>query len=123
MWSGKTEVQTYGPRLACQAIVNAHQERRLRWAVIPKGCILGNSVNHIEMNQAILNRLSAAKGDLQKALEWMCDQLNSTRFGRLGKGLVCQQQRQQLRIEMLLFNLDLKVVLKKSLNDERTLHL
>ena len=45
MWSGKSDVQSYGPRLACQAIVNAHQERRLRWAVIPKGCILGNSVN------------------------------------------------------------------------------
>ena len=118
MWSGKAEVQTYGPRLACQAIVNAHQERRLRWAVIPKGCILGNSVNHIEMNQAILNRLSAAKGDLQKALEWMCDQLNQRDLDDWAKAWSANNNVNNYELEMLPLQLELRVVLKKSRNDE-----
>ena len=108
MWSGKTEVQTYGPRLACQAIVNAHQERRLRWAVIPKGCILGNSVNHIEMNQAILNRLSAAKGDLQKALEWMCDQLNQRDLDDWAKAWSANNNVNNYELEMLPLQLGLE---------------
>ena len=108
MWSGKTEVQTYGPRLACQAIVNAHQERRLRWAVIPQGCILGNSVNHIEMNQAILGRLTAAKGELQKALEWMCDQLNQRDLDDWAKAWSANNNVNNYELEMLPLQLGLE---------------
>jgi len=106
MWSGVTEIQSYGPRLACQAIVNAHQERRLRWAVIPKGCILGNSVNHIEMNQAILNRLTATKGNLQNALEWMCQQLNQRDLDDWAKAWSANNNVNNYELEMLPLQLD-----------------
>ena len=71
MWCGSTEPK-FGPRLACQAIVNAHQDRRLRWAVIPAGCVLGNSVNHIELHEDIQQRLISVHGSLETALKWMC---------------------------------------------------
>ena len=106
MWSGVTEIQSYGPRLACQAIVNAHQERRLRWAVIPKGCILGNSVNHIEMNQAILNRLTATKGNLENALEWMCQQLNQRDLDDWAKAWSANNNVNNYELEMLPLQLE-----------------
>ena len=65
-WAGDNH-PTYGPRLACQAIVNAHQERRLRWAVILEGSVLGNSVNHIELHQDIQSRLM----DDTRTLVWI----------------------------------------------------
>ena len=116
MWSGKSEVQSYGPRLACQAIVNAHQERRLRWAVIPKGCILGNSVNHIEMNQAILTRLAATKGDLQKALEWMCEQLNQRDLDDWAKAWSANNNVNNYELEMLPLQLGVETGIEEVLN-------
>jgi hypothetical protein len=75
MWIGEQPTHQ-GPRLACQAIVNAHQERRLRWAVIPANCVLGNSVNHIELHKDIEKRLTDEHGNLHNALSWLCKHLN-----------------------------------------------
>jgi hypothetical protein len=76
MWAGSTNY-SHGPRVACQAIVNANQERRLRWAVIKDGCVLGNSVNHIELSKASEEFLAISKGSLLKGLYWLCDLLNA----------------------------------------------
>jgi len=75
MWAGSTNY-SYGPRVACQAIVNANQERRLRWAVIKDGCVLGNSVNHIELSSASEEFLAISRGSLLKGLQWLCSLLN-----------------------------------------------
>ena len=66
-------------RIVCQAIVNAQQTRRLRFAVIPAGCVLGNSVNHLQLTpeaRAELRRF-AGGGD---GLDWLCDLLNDERL-------------------------------------------
>ena len=118
MWSGKTEVQTYN--LAWPAKQSSmRQERRLRWAVIPQGCILGNSVNHIEMNQAILNRLAAARGDLQKALEWMCNQLNQRGLDDWAKAWSANNNVTNYELEMLPLELGLESELKRSQTERR----
>ena len=38
--------------MACQAIVNTQKGRRLRWAVVPPDCVLGNSVNFLQLPEA-----------------------------------------------------------------------
>ena len=43
VWTGDKK-STAGPRIACQAILNSNDDRRLHWAVIPEGCVLSNSV-------------------------------------------------------------------------------
>ena len=67
-----------GPRIACQAILNSNDNRRLHWAVIPEGCVLSNSVNFLEfseeVSEAILNR---GGGSLILGLEWLCKVMNS----------------------------------------------
>jgi hypothetical protein len=76
MWVGEDH-PNFGPRLACQAIVNAHQDRRLRWAVIPEGSVLGNSVNHIELHEDIQTRLASEHPTVEDGLQWLCNHLNN----------------------------------------------
>lgn len=92
MWIGEQPTHQ-GPRLACQAIVNAHQERRLRWAVIPANCVLGNSVNHIELHSDIEKRLTDEHGNLHNALNWLCDHLNDNDLDEWAS-MGCKQQCQ-----------------------------
>lgn len=41
---------TQAERIACQQISNARQERRLKWALVPKNHVLGNSCNFIAVD-------------------------------------------------------------------------
>jgi hypothetical protein len=100
MWCGGTEPK-FGPRLACQAIVNAHQERRLRWAVIPAGCVLGNSVNHIELHEDIQERLVSLHGTLEKALQWMCTLLNDEDLDEWARAWSANNNVNNYELEML----------------------
>lgn len=100
MWCGSSDSK-YGPRLACQAIVNAHQERRLRWAVIPSGCVLGNSVNHIELHEDIQERLIGSHGTLEKALHWMCGLLNAKDLDEWARAWSANNNVNNYELEML----------------------
>ena len=100
MWCGSGDSK-YGPRLACQAIVNAHQERRLRWAVIPTGCVLGNSVNHIELHEDIQERLVKSHGTLEKALHWMCGLLNAKDLDEWARAWSANNNVNNYELEML----------------------
>ena len=77
LWVGESN-NSVGPRIACQAILNSNDNRRLHWAVIPEGCVLSNSVNFLEfseeVSEAILNR---GGGSLILGLEWLCKVMNS----------------------------------------------
>ena len=86
MWCGAERNLKFGPRLACQAIVNAHQDRRLRWAVIPAGCVLGNSVNHIELHEDIQAAVSISLHGIawKQALQWMCHACSTTKISTSG---------------------------------------
>ena len=100
MWVGE-EHQFFGPRLACQAIVNAHQERRLRWAVIPEGSVLGNSVNHIELHDEIQDRLVAEHHSFEGGLQWLCNYLNNSDLDEWARAWAANNNVNNYELEML----------------------
>ena len=75
LWTGSINPPAR-PRLACQAIVNAQHTRRLYWVVMPGDCVLGNSVNWLDLPDDVVDRLTTAHGDLERGLHWLCDRLN-----------------------------------------------
>lgn len=100
MWTGPTNY-SHGPRVACQAIVNANQERRLRWAVIREGCVLGNSVNHIELSKASEEFLAISKGSLPKGLDWLCGLLNDENIDIWARVWAANNNVNNYELEML----------------------
>ena len=100
MWVGEDH-PTYGPRLACQAIVNAHQDRRLRWAVIPDGSVLGNSVNHIELHEDIQARLSMDHDSMESGLQWLCNHLNNNDLDEWARAWAANNNVNNYELEML----------------------
>ena len=99
-WRGAIKAPKY-PRLACQAIVNAQQLRRLRWVVLPAGCVLGNSVNHLELPEEVANRLSDQRGNLKSALGWLCDLLNDQRLDAWARAWAANNNVNNYELEML----------------------
>ena len=89
------------PRLACQAIVNAQQTRRLRWIVLPARCVLGNSVNHLQIPEDVLNLLTDEFGGLQQALEWLCELLNSERLDAWARAWAANNNVNNYELELL----------------------
>ncbi|MDE0557827.1 MAG: hypothetical protein OSB30_05070 [Candidatus Poseidoniaceae archaeon] len=100
MWIGESS-QRYGVRIACQAIVNAHQDRRLRWAVISDGCVLGNSVNHIELHPDIKRFLIEKHGSLETALHWLCGLLNENSLDEWARAWSANNNVNNYELEML----------------------
>ncbi|NCG42870.1 MAG: hypothetical protein GWO84_04960, partial [Euryarchaeota archaeon] len=100
MWIGESN-QRYGVRIACQAIVNAHQDRRLRWAVISDGCVLGNSVNHIELHADIKQFLIEKHGSLETALHWLCGLLNENSLDEWARAWSANNNVNNYELEML----------------------
>ena len=100
MWIGDQN-PSFGPRLACQAIVNAHQERRLRWAVIPEGSVLGNSVNHIELHDDIQARLINEHNDVESGLKWLCKHLNNNDLDEWARAWAANNNVNNYELEML----------------------
>jgi hypothetical protein len=100
MWIGESN-QRYGVRIACQAIVNAHQDRRLRWAVISDGCVLGNSVNHIELHSEIKQFLIEKHGSLETALHWLCELLNDASLDEWARAWSANNNVNNYELEML----------------------
>ena len=100
MWNGDQN-PSFGPRLACQAIVNAHQERRLRWAVIPEGSVLGNSVNHIELHEDIQTRLTTEHNDVESGLKWLCGHLNNNDLDEWARAWAANNNVNNYELEML----------------------
>ena len=100
MWVGDHH-PAHGPRLACQAIVNAHQERRLRWAVIPEGSVLGNSVNHIELHEDIEARLVDDHATIEGGLQWLCEHLNNNDLDEWARAWAANNNVNNYELEML----------------------
>ena len=57
-WKGPSQMSVQS-RIVCQPVVNPHAERRLVWAVVPKGCVLGNSVSFLDLPNEVKDGLSA----------------------------------------------------------------
>lgn len=99
-WRGPIEAPKH-PRLACQAIVNAQQSRRLRWVVLPKGCVLGNSVNHLELPEEVSVRLGSQHGSLNAGLKWLCDLLNGDQLDAWARAWAANNNVNNYELEML----------------------
>ena len=99
-WRGPIEAPKH-PRLACQAIVNAQQMRRLRWVVLPAGCVLGNSVNHLELPDDVAKKLASKRGDLNSALSWLCELLNDNRLDAWARAWAANNNVNNYELEML----------------------
>jgi hypothetical protein len=99
-WRGPIQAPKH-PRLACQAIVNAQQMRRLRWVVLPAGCVLGNSVNHLELPQEVADRIAEERGNLKSALTWLCELLNDQRLDAWARAWAANNNVNNYELEML----------------------
>ena len=91
------------PRLACQAIVNAQVERRLRWAVVPSDCVLGNSVNFLELPIEVLDKLAGKHGSVEKGLLWLAIHLNSEMLDLWSRAWAANNNVNNYEIESLPF--------------------
>ncbi len=91
------------PRLACQAIVNAQLERRLRWAVVPSDCVLGNSVNFLELPTEVLDRIAEEHGSVEKGLSWLAVHLNSETLDLWSRAWAANNNVNNYEIENLPF--------------------
>ncbi|MDP6905925.1 MAG: hypothetical protein QF440_00730 [Candidatus Thalassarchaeaceae archaeon] len=99
-WKGPIKAPNH-PRLACQAIVNAQQSRRLRWVVLPKGCVLGNSVNHLELPEEVSDRLASQHDDLDTGLNWLCNLLNGDKLDAWARAWAANNNVNNYELEML----------------------
>lgn len=68
------------------------------------------------MNNAILTRLTAAKGDLEKALEWMCNQLNQRNLDDWAKAWSANNNVNNYELEMLPLQLGIENELEEVAN-------
>ena len=68
------------------------------------------------MNNVILTRLTAAKGDLQKALEWMCEQLNQRNLDDWAKAWSANNNVNNYELEMLPLQLGIENELEEVVN-------
>ena len=110
MWAGDAPKDPR-PRLACQAIVNSQQKRRLRWAVMPEGCVLGNSVNHLQLPEDVEKRLISEHGTLQTGLEWLCEQLNDPRLDAWARAWAANNNVNNYELETLPVSFDALVAI------------
>ena len=76
--SWKGEMKTEGiQRIACQAVANSSSKRRLLWSVISKNCVLGNSVNYLQIPTDTCQILKEQFGTLEEGLNTIVEHLNS----------------------------------------------
>ena len=100
LWRGKIDPPTL-PRLACQAIVNAQQTRRLRWVVLPAGSVLGNSVNHLQLPEDVMEMLTQIHNDYEEALYWLCNMLNSEKLDAWARAWAANNNVNNYELELL----------------------
>ena len=102
LWKGPIEPRGVS-RIACQAIVNAQQDRRLRWVVVPPDCVLGNSVNFLELPEAVLDSLAEQYGTLDDGLLWLAEHLNSDTLDLWSRAWAANNNVNNYEIENLPF--------------------
>ena len=102
MWKGPIDARGIS-RIACQAIVNAQQDRRLRWVVVPPDCVLGNSVNFLELPEAVQDSLAEEYGTLEQGLMWLAEHLNSNTLDLWSRAWAANNNVNNYEIENLPF--------------------
>ena len=101
-WKGPSQI-TVQSRIVCQSVVNPHAERRLVWAVVPEGCVLGNSVSFLDLPNEVEAGLSEKFGSLEDGLGFLADRLNSEELDLWSRAWAANNNVNNYEIEMLPF--------------------
>ena len=104
-WSGPKNMAVQS-RIACQAVVNPNSERRLVWAVVPEGCVVGNSVSFLDLPPEVTERLKDRFGTIQEGLSVLASQLNSEDLDLWSKAWAANNNVNNYEIETLPFEIE-----------------
>ena len=101
-WKGPGQMSVQS-RIVCQSVVNPHSERRLVWAVVPEGCVLGNSVSFLDLPKEVEDGLSEKFGSLEEGLSLLADRLNTEDLDLWSRAWAANNNVNNYEIEMLPF--------------------
>jgi hypothetical protein len=104
-WKGPEELST-PIRIVCQGIVIPQSDRRLVWAVVPEGCVLGNSVCYLDLPIEVSDSLRERFGSLEDGLRFLASQLNSEKLDLWSKAWAANNNLNNYEIEMLPFEIE-----------------
>ena len=104
-WSGPKNM-TVESRIACQAVVSPNSERRLVWAVVPEGCVIGNSVSFLDLPPEVTERLKDMFGTIEDGLGVLASQLNSEDLDLWSKAWAANNNVNNYEIETLPFEIE-----------------
>ena len=104
-WSGPKNMAVQS-RIACQAVVNPNSERRLVWAVVPDGCVIGNSVSFLDLPPEVTERLKDRFGTIEEGLGVLASQLNSEDLDLWSKAWAANNNVNNYEIETLPFEIE-----------------
>ena len=104
-WSGPKNMAVQS-RIACQAVVSPNSERRLVWAVVPRGCVIGNSVSFLDLPPEVTERLKERFGSNEEGLRVLAGQLNSEDLDLWSKAWAANNNVNNYEIETLPFEIE-----------------
>jgi len=104
-WKGASEMCVQS-RIVCQSVVNPQSERRLVWAVVPEGCVLGNSVSFLDLPKEVEEGLSESFGSLEDGLDFLANRLNSEDLDLWSRAWAANNNVNNYEIEMLPFEIE-----------------
>ena len=103
-WKGPRQMSVQS-RIVCQSVVNPHAERRLVWAVVPDGCVLGNSVSFLDLPNEVEDGLIEKFGSLEDGLGFLANRLNSEDLDLWSRAWAANNNVNNYEIEMLPFEI------------------
>ncbi len=104
-WKGASRMCVQS-RIVCQSVVNPQSERRLIWAVVPEGCVLGNSVSFLDLPKEVEDGLSESFGSLEGGLDFLANRLNSEDLDLWSRAWAANNNVNNYEIEMLPFEIE-----------------
>lgn len=104
-WSGSKDMAVPS-RIVCQAVVNPSSKRRLVWAVVPEGCVIGNSVSFLDLPEEVTERLEERFGSFEEGLIALANQLNSEELDLWSKAWAANNNVNNYEIETLPFEIE-----------------
>jgi len=76
------------------------------WAVVPEGCVLGNSVSFLDFPNEVKDSLSEKFGSLEEGLGFLADRLNSEELDLWSRAWAANNNVNNYEIEMLPFEVE-----------------
>ena len=76
------------------------------WAVVPEGCVLGNSVSFLDLPNEVSESLTERFGSLEDGLNFLANQLNSDDLDLWSKAWAANNNVNNYEIEMLPFDME-----------------